>query len=763
MKIAYLTSLFFVSLIILFCVIYSYKKNTKYAKSVCTMLIAGFFTVFMYAISIVTLNITVSRIFTSIYFISIDWLLFFVLYFILDYSDKRNLVARNYYLSLSHSVLLIIAASDTISLVLNYFIHHAFDNVLMSSESSNLYYWNYNFGKGYQFHLLVCYILVFLIMAFFIYSIITSTGALKKHYIYFFTSFLLIIVSNIFYLIQQWPFDYSVLLYGLMTIFICYFSISQREKDKLKVLTEIYSSNIESAMFGYDYEKKCIFITPNTYKIFQNEAQVQEIAQNYLKSDFFLPAMENKTDYISVDDSFIINNQNFYFFVEYKIIRDKKMREIGSFLNFTDRTQEIIELNNKKISLTHDKLTNLLNAETFYERVEEILNFNPEAKRYLIVTDIKDFKFINDVFGSVIGDKILMEEGRILAGFDYPECIQTRLMTDQFAILIKKENFDQQDFMDRLEEIQEITKGLNYRIIINIGIYEINDISDDIKSMIDKAMIVIDQINLEKKGNIAYFNSEMMKNVLVQKEFLSNFYNYLENRQFDVYFEPVYSDRKKTIGYESFVKLTDKEKGTMYMEDFLPYMEKSVFMGMLDEFVWEKVCQTLIEKKWNEKRIAVFIKIFEMDFYYSNLVNSLIDLVNKYDIDSSLIYLEFNEKFILGKEANIRIVNALKEAGFKIVIDDFGSGYSSFYMFEELRPNAIKISLKSFNSIDKKEGGNKKEKIIIQSMLKLAEKINTKLILESVDTKEDFDFLKKMKCKYFQGKAIEEIKEEKLS
>ena len=131
-----------------------------------------------------------------------------------------------------------------------------------------------------------------------------------------------------------------------------------------------------------------------------------------------------------------------------------------------------------------------MNAETFYQHAEKILSLNPNEKRYLIVTDIKDFKFINDVFGSVIGDKILIEEGRILSDFDYPDCIQTRLMTDQFAILINKVNFDQQDFLDRLEEIQEITKGLNYRIIINIGIYEINDSSDDIKSMIDKAMIV---------------------------------------------------------------------------------------------------------------------------------------------------------------------------------------------------------------------------------------------------------------------------------
>ena len=152
MKIAYLTSLFFVSLIILFCVIYSYKRNTKYAKSVCTMLIAGFFTVFMYAISIVTSNLIVSRIFTSIYYISIDWLLFYVLYFILDYADKRNLVARNYFLSLAHSVLLIIAASGSLSLVLNFFVHHAFEVI---PAKGNFSYWTYNFAKGYQFHLLV--------------------------------------------------------------------------------------------------------------------------------------------------------------------------------------------------------------------------------------------------------------------------------------------------------------------------------------------------------------------------------------------------------------------------------------------------------------------------------------------------------------------------------------------------------------------------------------------------------------------------------
>ncbi len=756
MKIAYFASLFFVSLIILFCVIYSYKRNTKYAKAVCKMLIVGFFTVFMYALSITTLNITVSTIFTTIYFISLDWLLFYVLYFILDYADKRNLVARNHFLSLIHSILLIIATSDSVSLCMNYFVHHAFENRLMFRATSNLFYWNYNFKAGYQFHLLVCYILVLLIMAVFIYSMINSKGELRKHFVYFFLSFLLIIVSNVFYLIQKWPFDYSVLLYGLMTIFICYFAISQREKNKLIILTEIYSTNIESAMFCYDYEKKCIFITPNTYKIFQNEELVQDIAQNYLKSDLFKSVLENKTDYVSFDDSFIINKQTFYFFVEFKIIRDNKNHEIGSFLNFTDKTQEIIDFNNKKISQTHDKLTNLLNAETFYQRAEEILSLDSKVERYLVVTDIKDFKFINDVFGSIIGDQILIEEGRILSDMDYPDCIQTRIMTDQFAILINKVDFDQKEFLERLEEIQAITKSLNYHVVINIGIYEITDSSDDIKSMIDKAMIVIDQINLDKKEHIAYFNSEMMKKVLIQKEFLSNFYNYLENQEFDVFYEPVYAERKRIIAYEALVKLTDKENGILYLDEFLPYIEKSVFMGMLDEFVWERVCQDMIKKKFYEKKQTVLIKIQEMDFYYTDLTNTLIELVKKYNLDSSMLCLEFDEKSILEKENNLHIVNALKEAGFKIILDNFGSGYSSFYMFEELEPHALKINLKDINT----EIGDKKGNVIIHSMVKLAEKINTMLIFKSVDTKQDFDLLKKMKCKYFQGKYFFNEKEE---
>ena len=756
MKIAYFASLFFVSLIILFCVIYSYKRNTKYAKSVCTMLIVGFFTVFMYALSIITLNITISTIFTTLYFISLDWLLFCVLYFILDYADKRNLVARNNFLSCMHSIFLIIATSDSVSLAMNYFVHHAFENRLMFRATSNLFYWNYNFKPGYQFHLLVCYILVMMITAVFIYSMINSKGEIRKHFVYFFSSFLLIIVSNVFYLIQKWPFDYSVLLYGLMTIFICYFSISQREKNKLIILTEIYSANMESAMFGYDYEKKCIFITPNTYKIFQNEELVKDIAQNYLKSDVFKSIMENKTDYISFDDSFIINKQTFYFFVEFKIIRDKKNHEIGSFLNFTDKTQEIIDFNNKKISLTHDKLTNLLNAETFYQRAEEILSLNADVERYLIVTDIKDFKFINDVFGSIIGDQILIEEGRILSDMDYPDCIQTRIMTDQFAILINKVDFDQEEFLERLDEIQAITKSLNYHIVINIGIYEITDPSEDIKSMLDKAMIVIDQINLDKKEKLAYFNSEMMQKVLVQKEFLSNFYNHLENQEFDVFYEPILAERKKILGYEAFVKLTDKEKGVMYLDEFLPYIEKSVFMGMLDDFVWERVCRDVKEKKFYERKQTVFIKIQEMDFYYSDLSNSLIELVKKHNIDPSLFCLEFDEKSILEKENNLRIVHALKEAGFKIALDNFGSGYSSFNMFEELEPNALKINLKDISG----GGDGKKEKVIILSMIKLAEKINTMLIFKSVNSKLDFDLLKKMKCKYFQGKYFADEKEE---
>ena len=194
----------------------------------------------------------------------------------------------------------------------------------------------------------------------------------------------------------------------------------------------------------------------------------------------------------------------------------------------------------------------------------------------------------------------------------------------------------------------------------------------------------------------------------------------------------------------------------MYLNEFLPYMEKSVFMGMLDDFVWERVCRDVKEKKFYERKQTVFIKIQEMDFYYSDLSNSLIELVKKHNIDPSLFCLEFDEKSILEKENNLRIVHALKEAGFKIALDNFGSGYSSFYMFEELEPNALKINLKDISG----GGDGKKEKVIILSMIKLAEKINTMLIFKSVNSKLDFDILKKMKCKYFQGKYFADEKEE---
>jgi len=722
------------------------------------MLLAGFLTVFMYALSIISFNFLITKIFSTIYFISIDWLLFYVIYFILDFSDNRILVARNKFLTYIHSVLIILAASDSLSLMLNYFVHHAFDNVLLFDDISNIFYWNYNFYKGYSFHLLVCYILVFIITALFLYAIIHVKGEQKKRFIYFFSSFLLIIVSNVFYLIQQWTYDYSVLLYGLMTIFICYFSISQREKSKIKCLIDVYSKNIESAVLGFDFEKNCIFISPNTYNIFESEEQIQEIAKNYLKSDWFKPVMSSNSDYISFDDSFIINNQTYYFFVEYKVIRDKRNNEVGSYLNFTDKTEEIIELNNKKIILTHDKLTNLLNAETFKQRAEEIFNIDPSVERLLIVTNIKDFKFINDVFGSVIGDKILLEEAKILSSMNYKDCIQTRLYADQFALLINREHFNQKEFIEKLDSIQNITKSLNYKIIVNIGIYEIEDTEDDVRTMIDKAMIVIEQINLNNKTHIAYFNSEMMKRILKQKEFLSNFYNYFENKEFEVFYKPLYSDRKKITGYEACVKWVKSDKEVLAQEDFLPYINNSVLIGILDEYIWKNAFEYLQTLKNNNKNILIYIKLYEMDFYYTDLLKSLVDLVKEYGIKSSSICLEINENYILDKPSNLTVIHSLHREGFKIIIDNFGEGYSSFYMFDELNPDAIKLDLKSL----KLGNEDKKENLIIHSMLNLSEIIDTKLIVNGVNTKEDFDFLKKIKCKSFQGSYFSEEKEPDL-
>lgn len=745
MKILFCTSIIIVCLLVLICDFMSFKKNVKVSSSVCLVLSIGFFTLLSYMLSVAVLNTKLSDFFIGIYFLSIDWLLTALIEYCYIASNKKRLVQNNILYSYIRDGIFIFIIADTVSILLNNFLHHAYESTLNYNYYYNFTYRTYKYFIGFNIHLYICYFLVAIVFYVLLSSVINSPKHARSGFVSILIGFIAVIFFNVLYLVQNWKMDYSILVYGALTILIYYFSIYSTERKKLELMTTLYAESIKSAVFCYDFEKKCIYINKKAYEIFNDEKKIQEIAENYLKTPWLNKSISNRTDLITGNETFYIEDEIHYFNVEYRIFRDNKNAEIGSYLRFTDNTNEIIKINNEKLNATHDQLTGLYNKQSFFQKAEEIIKSDLNIKRYLVVTNICDFKFINDVFGSETGDKILREQARMLSFAAYKDCICGRISSDRFAMLIKKENFSEELATANNKQLQEITKSLNFRLRINIGVYEITDKNESIESMFDRANLIIDSKNNAKNNLITYYDKELMDKIISEKKIQTLFLQSFANKEFDVVYQPIFDSKNTIHGYEALVRWNSNQVEKMLPSVFIPVLERSVAIYQLDTFVWNTVCGQIKEMEEKGVKTKISVNISSLDFYYTNLYVDMMKLIEKWQISPASFILEISEDAILNnKKENLEVINELQKIGFDFIFDNFGNGFNSLFLLNEVKPIAVKINVTDLDSSEKSFK-------ILKKIVSISHKLGVKIIASRVENQQIVELLADSDCNYYQG------------
>jgi EAL domain-containing protein (putative c-di-GMP-specific phosphodiesterase class I) len=206
---------------------------------------------------------------------------------------------------------------------------------------------------------------------------------------------------------------------------------------------------------------------------------------------------------------------------------------------------------------------------------------------------------------------------------------------------------------------------------------------------------------------------------------------------------------KPHIGAEALVRWQHPTWGFVSPGVFIPVFERNGFIFKLDQYMWEKTCQFLSESlAAGKKPLPVSVNVSRVDLFHSDVVQILINLVKKYDIPPRLLELEITESaYMDNAEQMIALVQSLKQAGFRILMDDFGSGYSSLNMLRDMPVDILKIDLHFLGSHDKSgRGGN-----ILNSIVRMAKWLRMPVIAEGVETRQQADFLRTIGCNYAQG------------
>lgn len=481
--------LVFLGLILSTCLMEATKKKDKLAGIIIKLIISVVVASVMQIIVLNTLSERLGEFAYSIYYISVDLILYFVILASIEYTYYETKMSG--FLSLIRIAL----GVDVLLLLSNNFTHMMFRYVLKVEANGYSHLVPEVYFSFFNIHL----VLVFLLMGYelfvLIYAIFHLDEVYKKRYILLALSYLSIFFLTIHDILYGMELDYTIFAYNFAGIVFYYLILSYRPSIIIdKVLAHLVINEFDSILF-FDNRNHCVFMNECGKQMFGivgnnlNE-KLDEIGDFVSHFSF---ANENELNYAS--HAMMVEEEMKYFEIEFKKIK-KGNRFLGSYYRIKDRTEYKKALDEERYQAHHDPLTGLYNKEYFYERATGILSENPEKEYYVVSTDIKGFKLINDLYGDEVGDQVLMDFADTIKDLASPTSLYCRLTADKFCMLIEEQYFKESTLLIAQERVAYV-RGKDYPIVTRIGIYKVKKTRTKdltISVMIDRANLAMSEI-----------------------------------------------------------------------------------------------------------------------------------------------------------------------------------------------------------------------------------------------------------------------------
>ena len=432
-------------------------------------------------------------------------------------------------------------------------------------------------------------------------------------------------------------------------------------------------------------------------------------------------------------------------------IRDAKdvirlLAALGSYLGTTRENAAVYA--KLEYRLNYDSLTKAYNRYGFYKNAQKLIKEHTDTEYCLILSDIKSFKLINEIYGENIADKILIDEVNIIRQKMKGNSVLGRLNGDIIAMVIPKEYLSEEEFSDMIKLLSDRYSNKNFRLHIYLGVYYIKDVNETIRQMVDKVSLVI----MKSKGNmsnyILYYDENSYRNDIFKQQLIGEFETALNENQFCMYLQPQTDKDGNMLGAEALIRWNHPNMGLIMPGAFIECFEDAGLIYRLDNYIWEEAAKQL--KIWKDSGYNYYISvnISAKDFYHIDVYQTFKNLVSKYGIDTDKLHIEITETALSeDKQAAHKTIERLHNEGFIIEIDDFGSGYSSFNFLKDVCADVIKIDRVFLKKSSHEERGEQ----ILRSIISLSHDIGMDVITEGVENVDQLSMLAKMNCDWFQG------------
>lgn len=396
-----------------------------------------------------------------------------------------------------------------------------------------------------------------------------------------------------------------------------------------------------------------------------------------------------------------------------------------------------------------DDLTGGYNRTGFIRMAENVLyNAKKKSDYALMFFDIKNFKATNELFGIGGGDNILRDFYRRIGKIWNPS-VSARLDTDHFVCLLPQSHIN----MDTLSQDLKLNVQLGGRAMKlygYCGIYHVEDDDVSVTSMIDRAKLAEESILSDHMQPYVVFDDSMRRKYVNQMELMGEYESAIANDEFKVYYQPVVeASSGNLISAEALVRWIHPQRGMVSPADFIPALENGGHISKLDWFIANRVAELSRERhQAGEPVVPVSVNLSWMDFYDEDMMQGLVELLGSDRVRVGDIRLEITETSYAALESDREgILDQLRKLGSPILLDDFGSGFSSFGMLKRYNFDILKLDMTFTRQIET----SPKTCTIINGIIQMVHHLGIKVIAEGAETEAQVKFLRDNGCDYIQG------------
>lgn len=525
--------------------------------------------------------------------------------------------------------------------------------------------------------------------------------------------------------------------------------------------------NVPQKIYQKDYEN-IIIIDAKREKMIKTDV-LSSVISDYLKKEEAYEGYRSYSSHRAVVES---ERERFKKCVELSTIKEglRKDKQYFFTIHETDKTGEVrlkrysyIYIDERvdiivgaREDITEfsekDVLTGGYNRRGFIRITERLLNEVPDRTKYAVLFfNVKNFKAVNELFGVESGDVVLQNIFRTLTHSKLSPVITARVESDHFVCLVENKNLDFEELTSVCDN-KFVKDGKCMNLIIRCGIFYVEEKPMKISGMIDRAKLAKRYIIDEYVQPYMVYDHSMQVAYIDKAKLAGELQEGIAKEQFKVYYQPVIDTKTgKIASAEALIRWIHPDKGFISPALFIPALEENGHISELDFYVLKKVWQFINDRCENNKFVVpISVNLSWMDFYDEIMMEKILKEMDRFRENGRehMARFEITEtSYAAIRENRSGILESLRIKNAKILLDDFGSGFSSFGMLQDYDFDILKIDM----SFIRKIGENPKTKSIVHSIIGMAHEIGIKTVAEGVETEEQVSFLRQSGCDYIQG------------